>query len=155
MVSLGTSCRLNSCLLELTVPSLAFRVPLLCSLTFFYLSISTSGLDAGLKAPEIVSVYALPISPSMIRLKIRQDFERNRHVKDLGVIDMLLHKNQQEYQETMNCWKQEVGDSRFRSLKLGCTSSDCSMPTDFIPLGTQAKLTTLISAAYHVLVQTI
>ena len=21
---------------------------------------------------------------------------------------MLLHKNQQEYQETMNCWKQEV-----------------------------------------------
>jgi len=44
----------------------------------------------------------------MIRLKIRQDFERNRHINDLGIIDMLLHKNQQEYQETMNCWKQEV-----------------------------------------------
>jgi len=45
----------------------------------------------------------------MIRLKIRQDFEKNRDITDLPVIDMLLHKNQQEYQETMNCWKQEVG----------------------------------------------
>jgi hypothetical protein len=44
----------------------------------------------------------------MIRLKIRQDFEKNRDIADLGIIDMLLHKNQQEYQETMNCWKQEV-----------------------------------------------
>lgn len=44
----------------------------------------------------------------MIRLKIRQDFEKNRDITDLGIIDMLLHKNQQEYQETMNCWKQEV-----------------------------------------------
>lgn len=46
----------------------------------------------------------------MIRLKIRQDFERNREITDLGIIDMLLHKNQQEYQETMNCWKQEVSN---------------------------------------------
>jgi NADH dehydrogenase (ubiquinone) 1 alpha subcomplex subunit 6 len=45
----------------------------------------------------------------MIRLKIRQDFEKNRDITDLPIIDMLLHKNQQEYQETMNCWKQEVG----------------------------------------------
>jgi hypothetical protein len=44
----------------------------------------------------------------MIRLKIRQDFEKNRDITDLPIIDMLLHKNQQEYQETMNCWKQEV-----------------------------------------------
>ena len=48
----------------------------------------------------------------MIRLKIRQDFERNRHVTDLGVINMLLFKNQQEYQETMNCWKQEVSPAK-------------------------------------------
>jgi hypothetical protein len=61
------------------------------------------------QAPEIVSLYALNIAPSMIRLKIRQDFEKNRDITDLPVIDMLLHKNQQEYQETMNCWKQEVG----------------------------------------------
>ncbi|KAK4686888.1 NADH dehydrogenase (ubiquinone) 1 alpha subcomplex subunit 6, partial [Tremellales sp. Uapishka_1] len=58
-------------------------------------------------APEIVSLYALNVSPSMIRLKKRQDFEKNRNITDLGVIDILLFKNQQEYQETMNCWKQE------------------------------------------------
>ncbi|ORY25856.1 hypothetical protein BCR39DRAFT_543045 [Naematelia encephala] len=57
-------------------------------------------------APEIVSLYAIDVSPSMVRLKIRQDFERNRNVTDLSVINMLLHKNQQEYQETMNFWKQ-------------------------------------------------
>ena len=45
----------------------------------------------------------------MIRLKIRQDFEKNRDITDLSIINMLLHKNQQEFQETMNCWKQEVG----------------------------------------------
>ena len=60
------------------------------------------------QAPEIVSLYALNISPSMIRLKIRQDFERNRHISDLSIINMLHLKNQQEFQETMNCWKQEV-----------------------------------------------
>ena len=55
-----------------------------------------------------MALYALNISPSMIRIKIRQEFEKNRAVTDLAVINMLLHKNQQEYQETMNCWKQEV-----------------------------------------------
>ncbi|RSH94542.1 hypothetical protein EHS25_004346 [Saitozyma podzolica] len=56
---------------------------------------------------SIVALYALNISPSWVRLKIRQDFERNRAINDLKIIDMLLLKNQQEFQETMNCWKQE------------------------------------------------
>lgn len=59
-------------------------------------------------APEICALYALNVSPSAIRLKIRQDFERNRKIDDINIINVLLHKNQQEYQETMNCWKQEV-----------------------------------------------
>ncbi|EIW68868.1 hypothetical protein TREMEDRAFT_68834 [Tremella mesenterica DSM 1558] len=58
-------------------------------------------------APEIVTLYSLNISPSMIRLKKRQDFERNRDITDLSIINILLQKNQQEFQETMNCWKQE------------------------------------------------
>ncbi|EJT46977.1 hypothetical protein A1Q1_04220 [Trichosporon asahii var. asahii CBS 2479] len=61
-------------------------------------------------APEICALYALNVSPSAVRLKIRQDFERNRKIDDLNIINVLLHKNQQEYQETMNCWKQEVVD---------------------------------------------
>lgn len=44
----------------------------------------------------------------MIRLKKRQDFEKHRHITDLNVIDLLIFKETQEYQETMNCWKQEV-----------------------------------------------
>jgi NADH dehydrogenase (ubiquinone) 1 alpha subcomplex subunit 6 len=59
-------------------------------------------------APEICALYALNVSPSAIRLKIREDFERNRNIENLDVINLLLHKNQQEFQETMNCWKQEV-----------------------------------------------
>jgi len=57
-------------------------------------------------------LYAISVPPSMVRLKIRQDFERNRHIDNLDVINMLLHKNQQEYQETMNQWKQEVSFGR-------------------------------------------
>lgn len=46
----------------------------------------------------------------MVRLKIRQDFERNKYVENLDIINLLLQKNQQEYQETMNGWKQEVSE---------------------------------------------
>lgn len=68
-------------------------------------------------APEICALYALNVSPSAVRLKIRQDFERNRKIDDLNIINVLLHKNQQEYQETMNCWKQEVSQVRGMSLR--------------------------------------
>lgn len=60
------------------------------------------------QAPQIVSLYALNISPSMIREKKRADFERHRGITDVNVIDMLIFKSKQEYQETMNCWKTEV-----------------------------------------------
>jgi NADH dehydrogenase (ubiquinone) 1 alpha subcomplex subunit 6 len=44
----------------------------------------------------------------MIREKKRADFERHRGITDVNVIDMLIFKSKQEYQETMNCWKTEV-----------------------------------------------
>lgn len=58
------------------------------------------------QAPEICTIYALPVSPDFVRHAIRQRFDQNRHVTDLRVIDQLLLKGHQEYQETMNCWKQ-------------------------------------------------
>ncbi|WVR03936.1 hypothetical protein IAU60_000935 [Kwoniella sp. DSM 27419] len=59
-------------------------------------------------APEIVQIYTLNVSPSTVRMKIRHDFERNRdNITDLAVMDVMLHKNYQEFQETMNAWKQE------------------------------------------------
>jgi hypothetical protein len=44
----------------------------------------------------------------MIRAKKRADFERHRDIADLNVLDMLIFKSRQDYQETMNCWKTEV-----------------------------------------------
>lgn len=86
--------------------------------------------SADIQAPEIVSLYALSVPPSMVRLKIRQDFERNRHIENLDVINMLLQKNQQEFQETMNQWKQEVSpSSSFLDLKcelMGDSPTSCS-----------------------------
>jgi len=57
-------------------------------------------------APEICTLYALNVSPAYFRHCIRQRFERNRHITDVRVIDILLSKSRMEYQETVNCWKQ-------------------------------------------------
>src|SRR5271170_8426780 len=63
-------------------------------------------LSINIQAPEIVSLYALNVSPAQIRYAIRQRFEKNRYVTDPGAVDVLLQKGREEYQETMNCWKQ-------------------------------------------------
>ncbi|GLB44205.1 putative complex I LYR family protein [Lyophyllum shimeji] len=57
-------------------------------------------------APEIVDLYALNVSPARVRHAVRERFEKNRYVTDKRAIDVLLLKGRQEYQETMNCWKQ-------------------------------------------------
>ncbi|CAO1615942.1 unnamed protein product [Parajaminaea phylloscopi] len=57
-------------------------------------------------APEICSLYALDVPPSTMRAKIRQKFEANKHIKDIAVLDVMLHKGRVDYQETMNAWKQ-------------------------------------------------
>ncbi|KAI0718472.1 NADH-ubiquinone oxidoreductase Complex1 subunit [Fomitopsis betulina] len=57
-------------------------------------------------APEIVTMYAIPVSAQHVRRAIRRKFEENRYVSDQRVIDVLLLKGRQEYQETMNLWKQ-------------------------------------------------
>ncbi|KAA8912850.1 NADH-ubiquinone oxidoreductase 14.8 kDa subunit [Sphaerosporella brunnea] len=57
-------------------------------------------------APEVVNLYLLTIPTSTVRSRIRQEFEKNRHVQQLPVIDMLIVKSNMEFQETMNYWKQ-------------------------------------------------
>ncbi|TFY70779.1 hypothetical protein EVG20_g2232 [Dentipellis fragilis] len=58
-------------------------------------------------APEICTLYSLDVTAPYVRAAIRREFERNRYVTDVKVIDILLLKGRQEFQETMNCWKQE------------------------------------------------
>lgn len=61
----------------------------------------------------MVEVYQLNLSVFDLRTKIREQFAKNQHVTDLRVIDILLLKGRQEYQETMNIWKQEVRPPSF------------------------------------------
>lgn len=46
------------------------------------------------------------ISVPEARAKVREEFERNRFVQQLPVVDVLLAKSAMEYQEMMNYWKQ-------------------------------------------------
>ena len=59
------------------------------------------------QAPEICALYTLHVSPQFVRQQIRRRFEENRHVTDLRVLDHIILKGRQEYQETMNFWKQK------------------------------------------------
>ncbi|ORY69930.1 complex 1 protein [Pseudomassariella vexata] len=57
-------------------------------------------------APEIQTMYSVPLPIAVIRTRMRQEFERHRFVNKLPVVDVLLMQNNAEYQETMNFWKQ-------------------------------------------------
>ncbi|KAH6654326.1 hypothetical protein BKA67DRAFT_564733 [Truncatella angustata] len=59
-------------------------------------------------APEIQTMYSVPFPVSVIRTRMRQEFERHRYVNKLPVVDVLLMQNNAEYQETMNFWKQQT-----------------------------------------------
>ncbi|KAH9954869.1 NdufA6 NADH-ubiquinone oxidoreductase 14.8 kDa subunit [Russula dissimulans] len=58
-------------------------------------------------APEICTLYCLDVPPSAVRAVIRQRFEKNRYASDPKLIDILIHKSRQDYQEAVNFWKQE------------------------------------------------
>ncbi|THV84782.1 hypothetical protein D6D29_02889 [Aureobasidium pullulans] len=58
------------------------------------------------QAPEIQQMYSLNMPVSAIRTKMRQEFERHRYVQQLKTVDVLLFNSHQEYQETLNFWKQ-------------------------------------------------
>ncbi|KAF9875491.1 nadh-ubiquinone oxidoreductase kda subunit [Colletotrichum karsti] len=57
-------------------------------------------------APEIQTMYNVPLPVSVLRTRIREEFERHRFAKKLPVVDVLIFKSHAEYQETMNFWKQ-------------------------------------------------
>ncbi|KAJ2975741.1 hypothetical protein NQ176_g5356 [Zarea fungicola] len=59
-------------------------------------------------APEVQTMYNMPMPISVIRNRMRQEFERNRFVSKLSAVDVLLFKSHAEYQETMNFWKQST-----------------------------------------------
>lgn len=54
--------------------------------------------DVALQAPEIQTMYNVPFPVSVIRTRIREEFERNRFVNKLPIVDVLLFKSDAEYQ---------------------------------------------------------
>lgn len=61
-----------------------------------------------LQAPEIIDMYQIPCSVYDLRTKVREQFEKNKHVTDVRVIDVLILKGRQEFQESINYWKTPV-----------------------------------------------
>lgn len=51
-----------------------------------------------LQAPEIQTMYNIPLPISALRTRVRQEFEQNRFVAKLPVVDVLLFKSHAEYQ---------------------------------------------------------
>lgn len=50
------------------------------------------------QAPEIQTMYNVPLPVSALRTRIRQEFERHRFTNQLPVVDVLLFKSHAEYQ---------------------------------------------------------
>lgn len=62
------------------------------------LGVSQRADDVALQAPEIQTMYNVPFPVSVIRTRIREEFERNRFVNKLPIVDVLLFKSDAEYQ---------------------------------------------------------
>lgn len=50
------------------------------------------------QAPEIQTMYSVPLPVSALRTRIRQEFERHRNVNKLDVTDVLITKATIDYQ---------------------------------------------------------
>jgi NADH dehydrogenase (ubiquinone) 1 alpha subcomplex subunit 6 len=57
--------------------------------------------------PYVVHEYDIPKTIPVCRKKLRDEFEKNKHVQDIRVIDMLVIKGQMELKETVEIWKQK------------------------------------------------
>ncbi|CUM47085.1 uncharacterized protein AC631_02995 [Debaryomyces fabryi] len=62
---------------------------------------------------DFCDIYELDMPVSNVKTKIRQEFERQRYVKDLAVNNVLLMKGQMEFQELINFWKQQCHVLRY------------------------------------------
>ncbi|KAK0630691.1 hypothetical protein B0T17DRAFT_228198 [Bombardia bombarda] len=81
-------------------------------------------------APEIQTMYSVPLTVSTIRTRIRQEFERHRFVNKLSVVDVLLMKGNIDYQETMNYWRQTTHIMSY--FKGENFRGDKRLPADFM-----------------------
>lgn len=62
---------------------------------------------------EFCDLYELDMPVSTVKTKIRQEFERQRFITNIGVANQLLLKGQLEFQELVNFWKQQCHVMRY------------------------------------------
>ena len=56
--------------------------------------------------PYIEMEYKIPRSKDQMKAKLREMFDKNKHITDIRVIDMLALKGQMELVEVVKHWKQ-------------------------------------------------
>ncbi|KAJ3022582.1 NADH dehydrogenase 1 alpha subcomplex subunit 6 ndufa6 [Thoreauomyces humboldtii] len=69
--------------------------------------------DSMRAAPDIIEQFRMPYPVWKMRQRMREEFDKNRHVENHQVVDILLFKGRNELTETLEQWKQDDHVQRF------------------------------------------